>query len=329
MRSILFIVSMALVSIVAAIPGQVIKRQLVTSTVTADAHPMTFWPLSPLAATATPLSYGSPPTASRVPTGPRSVEAANALADCTSSTITTTTTTTTPTAPTSTGAPPSSTTTTTNTTTGAIASTTICTKIRGQYPASTLPAFCRPALFANAASLGSPGGAAAPRPTAVVTMGANSVPDKVSCCAGCAAYYNCFAWRFVPSYVGTPSPRLPAGFDPWRHGNCEIAYYTGGYTNNNTITNTTTTINGTGDGGGGGGGGGGGEGGVLPSICPNGRLRGVLAGGSLNAGHDPGLDGLYYNGWNEGACGDLGHVLFLGGKDSGIGDGSSLCASSV
>lgn len=116
-------------------------------------------------------------------------------------------------------------------------------------------------------------------------------------------YYNCFAWRFVPSYVGTPTDRLPGGFDPWRHGGCEIAYHTGNRE--------------------------GGEGGqgVMPSVCPNGLIKGNGTETENGNGADPWFDGLYYNGWNEGACGDLGTVLFLGGGDAGIGDESLLCRS--
>ncbi|KAI0809989.1 hypothetical protein GGR55DRAFT_147965 [Xylaria sp. FL0064] len=296
---------------------------------------MTFWPLAHLAATATPLTYDDPPVPSRVPPSPHNKEDTNANPgpDCSSAALSSpvsklSQTSTLLPSPTST---PVSTT------------TTLCTVIEGSYPTSTLPAFCRPTLYANAPSLFSPSPSAAhPVSTAVVTMSANSVPDKVSCCAACATYYNCFAWRFVPSYVGTPSERLPGGFDPWRHGNCEIVYHTGV-----DDINTNTNINAgnedeEGGGDGDGDGDGDGKGGVMvkgaPQVCPNGRLRRVLNGtatgdtgstgdsGGGSVGGDKWIAGLYFNGWNEGACAaDLGSVVFLEGVDPGVGDGSQLC----
>lgn len=268
------------------------SRQAITSTVTTEAHPMTFWPLAPLPATATPLSYGSPPKASRVPTGRR--QEVNAKPDCTSETIAT---------PTTADQPYSTVSSLTHAPTTTAASTTTCTVIKGGYPVSTLPAFCRPTLFTNAPSLAQPTGQQSPIPTAIVTLSANSVPDKVNCCAECAAYYNCFAWRFVPSYVGAPSDRLPGGFDPWRHGDCEIAYYTGSGTGVGAENVTREDA---------------------PSVCPNGLLAGVVR-GSENPRPGSWFDGLYYNGWNQGACGEVGDELFLGGGDLGVGDVSSLC----
>ncbi|KAI1124068.1 hypothetical protein F5Y10DRAFT_269469 [Nemania abortiva] len=283
MRSVLSTVFLASAGFVTALPGQPVERQLAISTITAEAHPMTFWPLAPLAPTATPLIYGTPPTPSRVPPGPhKDAKKAPPRPECTPTSNPTTLL-----SPSSPGLPRSAV---------PPVSTTTCTKIQGGYPVSTLPAFCRPTLFANAPALASP-----PPPQATVTLGANSVPDKVSCCAECAAYYNCFAWRFVPSYVGAPSDRLPAGFDPWRHGSCEVVYHTGD-----------------------------GDDGVswdrAPALCPNGRL-GTALNGTTNPGQEPWFEGLYYNGWNEGACsGDLGNVVFFPGVDLGVGDVSELCA---
>ncbi|KAF2972219.1 hypothetical protein GQX73_g1314 [Xylaria multiplex] len=282
----------AIIGLVVALPSQVVERQVKTSTVTAAAHPLTFHALARLAPTATPLSYGEPPSPSRVPTSLRN----NVGTDYTSTRL----------SPrpmvnqTSTSVPPPTTTTT---------STTICTVIRGQYPVSTLPAFCRPTLFANAPARASPADPQIARSTAIVTMSANSVPDKVSCCGECATYYNCFAWRFVPAYVGDPSVRQPGGFDPWRHGNCEIAYYTGSRNSDE-------------DGGSGAKTG-------IPRVCPNGLLRDMLN-GTANPGNDPWFDGLFYNGWNNGACAaDLGDVVFIAGRDPGVGDRSELCGVST
>ncbi|KAI0466279.1 hypothetical protein F4859DRAFT_332296 [Xylaria cf. heliscus] len=256
----------AIVGLATALPGHIVEKEIPISTVTAAAHPMTFWPLGLLAATATPLSYASPPKPSRVP--PPWNEEIIPDPDCTST------------------LPPAR---------SSAVSTSVCTVIKGSYQTSTLPSFCRPTLFANAPERASPSSG-----SAVVTIGANSVPDKVSCCAECAAYYNCFAWRFIPSYLETPTDRLPGGFDPWRHGNCEIAYHTGEREGEK------------------------GEGALVPSVCPNGLIRGNETGKGGRG--DPWFNGLYYNGWNEGACGGgLGSVLFLGGGDLGIGDESLLC----
>ncbi|KAK5636851.1 hypothetical protein RRF57_012563 [Xylaria bambusicola] len=276
----------ALMGFAAVTRGQIINRRIATSTVTAYAHPMTFWPLTHLAPSAAPLTYNDPPTASRVL--PSNLERG---ADVDAST----------------GgygswaplSPSSSIDQISTVPTSLPTATTTCTVIKGSYPSSTLPAFCRPTLFANAPFLADPQIA---RSTAVVTMGANSVQDKVSCCAYCAAYYNCYAWRFVPSYVGKPSDRLPGGFDPWRHGNCEIAYHTG----DDLDGEEGATRKGAAD------------------ICPNGRLRDVLN-GTLNAGNDMWMSGLYYNGWNQGACANLGGIVFEAGRDRGVGDESGVC----
>ncbi|KAI1420093.1 hypothetical protein F5Y12DRAFT_163341 [Xylaria sp. FL1777] len=289
----------ALVGLATALPGQVVEQQLETSTVTVAAHPLTFWPLAHLAPTATPLSYGEPPIPSRVPpdllntanTGVNSQANANADPHYSSGV---------PSPPPRVNQTSAAVLSPTTTTAAAAASTTICTVIQGQYPVSTLPAFCRPTLFANAPALASPTDTQVALSTAVVTMAANSVPDKVSCCAECATYYNCFAWRFVPSFVGSPSDRLPGGFDPWRHGNCEIAYHTGDEDGGR------VTRKG------------------APRLCPNGRLRHMLN-GTGNLGRDDWINGLFYNGWNEGACAGLGGVIFLPGSDPGVGDGSELC----
>ena len=119
--------------------------------------------------------------------------------------------------------------------------------------------------------------------------------------------------------MGTPSGQLPGGFDPWRHGNCEIAYYAGN-----------GTSGGTGSEGGDEEGGDGDDAGVTregaADICPNGRLKGVLdSSGNVEGGSDAWFNGLYYNGWNQGACADLGSVIYAAGRDLGVGDGSRVC----
>ncbi|KAI0874281.1 hypothetical protein GGS24DRAFT_349440 [Hypoxylon argillaceum] len=284
MRSAVFAMFSASAGFVIALPGQVVKRQLPTSTITVEAHPMTFWPLAPLAATATPLSYASPPSPIRVPPGLHINAQTPPHSECT------------PTSP-SRVTPPFPLSPTLPHPTAPPDSAPTCTKIQGAYPVSTLPSFCRPTLFANAPAFASAPAASPAAATATVTLGANSLADKVSCCAACAGYYNCLAWRFVPSYTGPPSDRLPGGFDPWRHGSCEVVYHTGDSS--------------------------GGDG--LPALCPNGRLSGALD-GTANPGQEPWFEGLYYNGWNLGACGDLGGVLFQGGKDAGVGDLGALCS---
>jgi hypothetical protein len=253
--------------------------QMSYSTVTAAAHPMTFWPLATLDPTATPIIYTLPLTASKVPPGPyhSEVDAAAVPSAYVTQAI----------------AAPSI-------NASASDSIPVCTLIKGSYPESTLPAFCRPTLFVNAPALASPTGTQVALATAAVTMSANSVPDKVNCCAECANYYNCYAWRFVPSYEGHPSERLPGGFDPFRHGNCEIAYYTG-----NTTSDGVTIED-------------------APSVCPNGRLQYMLNGTNNIKGQDSWIAGLYYNGWNDGACGNEGKIIFQRGRDKGYSD-KSIC----
>ncbi|KAI1810211.1 hypothetical protein GGS20DRAFT_568539 [Poronia punctata] len=267
--------------------------QMSYSTVTAAAHPMTFWSLTTLAPTATSLTYSSPLTAIRIPPASHQHRDEMGVAMINSDkgfciTLVSSPTLRVPTASSGTISPS--------------VTSTLCSVIKGSYPESTLPAFCRPTLFVNAPSFASLVGAQAALPTAVVTMGSNSVPDKVSCCAECANYYNCYAWRFVPSYTGQASDRLPGGFDPFRRGNCEIAYYGG-----NTTEHGVTIEN-------------------AASVCPNGRLEHMLSGSNNVDRQDPWVTGLYYNGWNEGACGNAGNIIFTQGHDKGYGD-EALCSA--
>ncbi|KAI0390772.1 hypothetical protein F5Y17DRAFT_41101 [Xylariaceae sp. FL0594] len=289
--------SLALLGCAAALPGTAMKPSISTSTVMAAAHPITFWPLVTLGPDAKPITYTLPLTASRAPAGPyrSGVEAAvaNTGDPSTHSAY-----------PSAYGAQETVTPSASASSSSASGLTKVCTSITGAYPMSTIPAFCRPTMFSNAPALASPTDPAVALATAVVTMSANSVPDKLNCCAECANYYNCYAWRFVPSYTGHPSERLPGGFDPFRHGNCEIAYYTG--TNATSERSVTTTED-------------------TPSVCPNGRIVQHMLSGSNNAREqDPWTAGMYYNGWNDGACGHGGAIVFRKGRDKGYG-GKSLC----
>ncbi|KAI0204350.1 hypothetical protein F4808DRAFT_338915 [Astrocystis sublimbata] len=275
----------ALVALATALPGQHTENKVPTSTVTGYAHPVTFRPLDLLPSAAPTLSYANPPQPIHVGPPPDMDQKIVPEAPCTDEAPTprSSLASSSPPPPSSTPHPLS-------------LSDPVCTVIKGSYPTSTIPAFCKPSLFAN-----SPSRAIPQSGSAVVTLKANSVPDKLSCCAECASYYNCFAWKFLPAYNETPSESLPAGFDPWRHGNCEIAYHTGAMEHE-------------------------GEEGRTPSICPNGVVNGGISGASRPVARkaDPWFDGLYYNGWNEGACSaELGRVIFRGGSDAGRG--ISLC----
>ncbi|KAI1327094.1 hypothetical protein F5Y16DRAFT_372620 [Xylariaceae sp. FL0255] len=265
----------ALAAVTGAVPDPLLQHRSESyiSTITIGAHPITYTPLPMLGTDQTPLTYGSPPTASKVPPGDARVGIVRITASGTSST---------------TASPSSS-----LTSSGSIGS--VCTKVQGSYPASTLPGFCRPSNFVNAPALATPTGNQGALPTAVVTMGAESVVDKVTCCGHCAEYYNCYAWRFVPVYVGDPTVVEPGGFEPWKYGNCEIAYYTGSNSTEGVTTDCTA------------------------SVCPNGRLLNQLN-GTNNPQQNTWTDGLYYNGWNEGACGSTGDVIFEAGSDEGYGE---------
>ncbi|KAI2638436.1 hypothetical protein GGS21DRAFT_548928 [Xylaria nigripes] len=177
-------------------------------------------------------------------------------------------------------------------------------EISGFHLPSILPAFRQPRLFTNEPTL-------FPVPSvATTTLSPNSVPDKVSCCGACADYCNCITWRFVPASVGNPSNQEPGVFNPWRGRDCEIAYHTGKKYPFTVEGNNTTSTD-------------------IASICPNGRVPGMLN-GKANQSSGRWLIVLYYDRWNEGACGGLGDVLFQKERgDPGIGDGDALCTGSV
>ncbi|KAI1338384.1 hypothetical protein F5Y15DRAFT_417028 [Xylariaceae sp. FL0016] len=263
------------VALADALPGPIEARAKTTSTITGYAHPLSLSPLETLEASATSLSYASPPKPITVT--PAAAATVAARADSVSGT--------TPTA-----------TTTTTTSTGAF-----CTSIGGNYEPTTIPAFCNPSLLSNAPSLAASSG------LAVATMTVTAVTNKIDCCATCGKIYNCAAWKYVPVYTGKPSPKAPGGFDPWGHGNCEIVYHTGAADASGVTTNGTA------------------------SVCPNGKITdGILANGTSNV---PGPKGeterwmnLYYNGWNEGACGSARDV-FTEGSNPGTGDADMLCSS--
>ncbi|KAI0593654.1 hypothetical protein F4775DRAFT_489098 [Biscogniauxia sp. FL1348] len=178
-----------------------------------------------------------------------------------------------------------------------------CTTIAGNYPTQTVPAFCNPSALVNAPTLETRSG------LAVATVTISGVTNKLDCCAGCAGIYNCFAWQFKPAWSGPPSERLPGGFDPWGRGDCEAVYYTGPIDEDNGV--------GT-DG--------------AASVCPNGRLSNMLIGTNNTAtgpnGERARWSNLYFNGWNQGSCGDA-EAIFEASTDPGIGDADTLCGSSA
>ncbi|KAI0002859.1 hypothetical protein F4779DRAFT_602621 [Xylariaceae sp. FL0662B] len=183
----------------------------------------------------------------------------------------------------------------------------VCTSIGGDYPTATIPNFCAPSVLVNAASF-------LPRslPTATATIG--GVSNKLDCCVQCADMFNCVAWKYKPVYTKTPDARLPGGFDPWGRGDCEAIYYVGSMDENRDVVE---------DG--------------APSLCPNGKVGGILD-GTTNGKAGSGTGGyggnpqswtnLYYNGWNEGACGEPVDP-FRDGQDAGTGDADSICSESA
>ncbi|KAI1078981.1 hypothetical protein F5B20DRAFT_188070 [Whalleya microplaca] len=183
-------------------------------------------------------------------------------------------------------------------------SSSVCTSIGGDYPTATIPNFCAPSFLVNAPSL-------LPRrlPTATATIG--GVSNKLDCCVQCADMFNCVAWSYKPVYTMTPNARLPGGFDPWGRGDCEAIYYVGGADENNVDVS---------DG--------------AANLCPNGKVGDILdgsangkaEGGSSGYGGNPlSWTNLYYNGWNEGACGEPVDP-FSSGQDAGTGDADSRCS---
>lgn len=177
-----------------------------------------------------------------------------------------------------------------------------CTTVTGSYPATTVPAFCNPALHTNALSLVNPANV----PVATATVGA--VSNKVDCCASCAGIFNCVAWQFVPVYTGKPSEKLPGGFDPWGRGDCQVVYHTGAPDDAKNI--TTDAL----------------------AVCPNGKVHEMLS-GSNNPPAAEGARGkeqwnnVYFNGWNQGSCG-MPLNAGVSSESPGMGDKASLCPGS-
>ncbi|CAJ2499743.1 Uu.00g025960.m01.CDS01 [Anthostomella pinea] len=285
----------ALAGYTVALPGHINDRlaeaEVITSTITNYAHPLSLSALETLDATATPLSYASSPTPISVPTAGATAAEFVAPAEfmveeasCTSST--------------GTEAAPKSTSTS--------ASVSVCISIGGDYPTTTVPAYCNPSHFSNAPALMTPTGTDdASIPTATANLTISNVHDKMECCAQCTRIFNCFAWHFVPVYTQASTDKLPGGFDPWGYGNCELKYHTGGVDDASGKVCT--------DG--------------AASYCPNGRLEGMLNGTSNVAGPDGETErwsNLYYNGWNDGAC-SAAKDIFVDATDPGIGDEDSLC----
>ncbi|KAI0020129.1 hypothetical protein F4780DRAFT_391257 [Xylariomycetidae sp. FL0641] len=257
--SLLTLTAATLASLAAALPGHMDARAeaaAATSTVTGYAHPLSFSPLQTRAATASPVTVT---TAVTINANKGAVKVADA------------------TYPTSF---PSN-------TVGAAAAGAVCTSIGGNYPTTTVPAFCQPARMTNAPSLASSGAAAN-----LATKTISAVSNKLDCCSACAGIANCVAWSFVPVFTQPPTPQLPGGFDPWGRGDCAAVYYYG---------DAATT-----------------EG--AASICPNGRVEGLLKGS--NNENVEAWDNIYQDGWNQGACGEP-QGAFEAGESKGFGD--NLC----
>ncbi|KAH9892184.1 hypothetical protein F4778DRAFT_328368 [Xylariomycetidae sp. FL2044] len=268
--------------------GNVEVRQEATSTIKAYAHPLSLSPLSSLATAATPLSYATPPTRISVTSDAQETDGGLAAKDY------------------EVVAPATATTTASIATSSLDDGAAKCTSIAGDYPTTTVPSFCAPSILRNAPELNSsPALEALPLGNFTV----DGVADKLECCARCATVYNCVAWQFVPAYAGEPSDALPGGYDPWGRGDCDILYHTGtpgapGYEGNVTVTAE-------------------GE----ASVCPNGVMSGLLAGSENPVNGttwERSWSNLYYNGWNEGACGMPDGDRFVGGTDLGY-DASALC----
>ncbi|KAI0473515.1 hypothetical protein GGR56DRAFT_535259 [Xylariaceae sp. FL0804] len=281
---------LAFTGIGAALPERRGIELQTTTTVTGYAHPLSFSPLQTRASTATALTYGSSPSPSSVPTAAAPAAAAVVRAAAVEDRR----------AYVADGSSSSSST-----------SSSVCTSIAGSYATTTVPGFCNPSALVNAPSLlaaaSSSSSGQPPLALATATIAA-AASGKLDCCAACAAIYNCVAWRFVPVFVGDPSPELPGGFDPWGRGACEAVYHTGGVDDDDGV----VTLDGAAD------------------VCPNGRVRrGVLANGTADVAGPGGStrrwSNLYYNGWNEGACGDA-EGVFATGTNPGTGDSDTLCS---
>ncbi|CAN8101543.1 unnamed protein product [Discula destructiva] len=271
----------------------------VTATATGTGHPAWFYNLQPAFSGESPITYASPPSPSTVPggggnygcqelfgiascwpnaekerrrpnpTATQGTQDRRIRADTTASSLSC------PTLPLptfiSTTYPPASITSACSClliTAPVYTTTSICTSIVTNLPDSTIPAFCAPTQLRNAPTILS----SLPLTTATASLG--TVGNKMDCCASCGDIFNCVAWSFAPSAT---APAFPGGFDPWLPGGCVVVYNYGS-----------------------------GEPGEF-AICPNGQVGEVLSGSNNADPENPDYyyeDSIYYNGWNEGPCGE-------------------------
>ncbi|KAK8016952.1 hypothetical protein PG993_015141 [Apiospora rasikravindrae] len=298
------------------------------------AHPMKFYSMEAYQANAAPLTYGSPPTASPVPGSPgcfghsgdtpcavsqqkRSMPTAPPMMRDVPVAQESSSSAAAPALPNfvDSAYPPASVSSACScllssstkpavaaraaTSTGASAA---CTTVTGSYPATTVPAFCNPALHTNAPTLVNPNN----MPMATMTVGA--VSNKVDCCSSCAGIFNCVAWQFVPVHTQEPSEKLPGGFDPWGRGDCQVVYHTGAPDEAKNVTTTDAL-----------------------AVCPNGKVHEMLSGSNnpevAEGASKEQWNNVYFNGWNQGSCG---MPLNAGqsGDSPGMGDKSNLCPGS-
>ncbi|KAI0126732.1 hypothetical protein BJ170DRAFT_416495 [Xylariales sp. AK1849] len=279
---------------------------MVTAAMTTAAHPLVLYSMQPYGDDETPLTYGSPPSASQVPGNPGCYGSPNGMTCSLSQKRAVHTPKRDVSKDLSNQLSSASTTLPIHASlTEAVVSSSTCRSIMNASPTTTIPSFCHPSLHVNAPSLNR----SRFLPTATATISA--VADKLSCCVECAGVLNCAAWSFQPVYTQPPSPRVPGGFDPWGRGNCAVLYNIG---------DPDAQV------------GGGTE--DAAAVCPNGKIGDMLE-GSNNRGKDDGegghelgkkcrWDNLFYNGWNQGTCGEP-QDEWKYGTDPGVGDTDSLC----
>ncbi|KAK8103597.1 uncharacterized protein PG998_010630 [Apiospora kogelbergensis] len=276
-------------------------------TVSVAAHPMKLYSMEAWQTNATPLTYGSPPTASPVPGSPGCFGHTGDTPCAVSGAVS--------------GQKPSLPT----------PSSMLHNVLAEQDPSSAaapLPSFVDstnpPASVSSACSclLSSsssvkPAAAAATPPCTTVTGSyprhhatatISAVSNKMDCCTSCAGIFNCVAWQFMPVWTGKPSEKLPGGFDPWGRGDCQVVYHTGQPDDAKNITTSDAL-----------------------AVCPNGKVHEMLSGSNNPpAAQDNSTqqwNNVYFNGWNQGSCG---MPLNAGesGDSPGMGDKSSLCPGS-